>query len=1145
MKNREIYAKDPLSFELLNNGVSRVAEIGSDQEQLKTLRFELENFVCDGEYARGLDRILTAYLDGLSKPEQQAAWVSGFFGSGKSHLVKMLRYLWEDFKFADGASARSIVNLPQEIQDLLIELTNRSRRYGGTVAIAGTLGAGHVDNVRLAFMQLVFRAVALPENYAASSFALWLREKGLWESVESFLLERKLNPAREVRNFYVSTELAEALAQADPSYGSPQNAQEAVRSQFPAQMVPTVDDVLQCLRTIFAKDGELPSTLLVVDEVQQFIGDKIQRAMDVQEIVEHCCKDMDSRVLFVGTGQSSLTGTASLSRLQARFAVTVSLSDTDVENVIRKTVLAKKPERTSDVMAVMTANEGEICRHLDNTRLAATPDDKSSYVPDYPLLPVRRRFWERVLRNVDVSGTKAQLRTQLKIVFDAARETAERPLGVVVPADFMYDQIATDLLNTGMLQREYHEIILGYRDMTPEGELKSRLCALMLLISKLPRSGGADDLVRARSDTLADLMVEDLKVDGPRLRQQIPGLLEHLVNDGRVMLIEDEYCLQTREGAAWTHEFNSKRAHIGNDEARLNAAREEHIAQALTRAFQGFSISHGSSREPRQLEFTLSNTRPAPSTTRIMLWIRHGWSEDEKTVIADARAAGTSSPVLFGFLPRVAHDELRQNLAAMSAAQETLDMKGTPNGTEAEQAAESIRTQLRVAETRVQEHVGQILSGAKVFLGGGNQVDGLELRDRAQSGAESALQRLFPQFGDADHSSWPQVLSHAKGGHLGALESIGYRGETVRHPVCKQIYDFVGSGKKGREVREHFKNAPFGWPQDAIDASLVILGVSGNLRAEINGQGVDPKTLNQTQISNAKLKQDIPPLAASQRLDLKALFQKLGVTTESGKESAAAAGFLAALMNLAQGAGGDAPLPEPPSAQKIRDLQSLSGNAQLLAIHKSRQDLEEAISDWTKLRDTAVRRLPVWKRCQDLLHFAQGLAGIDELTTSIAAIETSRGLLSDPDPAPPLAKKVSQVLRDALNENQKKLASVFDSELKKLQSNLMWKKLTSDQQTELINTCGLQKPPGINVASEDGVLKTLREKPLADRQTLLDALPVRFQRALVDAAKLLEPRATKIALPAATIKTEEELEKWIDSVRAQVKKKLKDGPVIL
>jgi hypothetical protein len=54
MINRELYFRDPTTLELLNNGVSKVSEIGQDESQIKTLRFELETFVCDGEYARGL-----------------------------------------------------------------------------------------------------------------------------------------------------------------------------------------------------------------------------------------------------------------------------------------------------------------------------------------------------------------------------------------------------------------------------------------------------------------------------------------------------------------------------------------------------------------------------------------------------------------------------------------------------------------------------------------------------------------------------------------------------------------------------------------------------------------------------------------------------------------------------------------------------------------------------------------------------------------------------------------------------------------------------------------------------------------------------------------------------------------------------------
>ncbi|MBI3303672.1 MAG: hypothetical protein HYZ72_16530, partial [Deltaproteobacteria bacterium] len=90
MNIREVYEKDPDQNKLLNQGVAKVTT-GLSPAELQTLRFELTNFVCDGQYAEGLSRILTTYLTNLNQTEQPGVWVSGFYGSGKSHLVKVLQ----------------------------------------------------------------------------------------------------------------------------------------------------------------------------------------------------------------------------------------------------------------------------------------------------------------------------------------------------------------------------------------------------------------------------------------------------------------------------------------------------------------------------------------------------------------------------------------------------------------------------------------------------------------------------------------------------------------------------------------------------------------------------------------------------------------------------------------------------------------------------------------------------------------------------------------------------------------------------------------------------------------------------------------------------------------------------------------------
>ena len=1145
MINRDVYFRDPTGIELLNNGVSKVAEIGTDARLIKTLRFELETFVCDGEYARGLERILKAYLDGLGREEQKAVWVSGFFGSGKSHLVKVLRYLWEDFKFADGATARSLVKLPSEIADLFKELSNRSKPFGGLRAAAGTLGAGSMDNVRLAFVQLVLRAAGLPEDLSQAKFMLWLRSSGLEAKVEKALKQGKCTLAEEVGNMNYSVVLAEALVSADAKYGTVQNAQEAIRAGFPDITSPTMAQAFDFIGQVFGQEGQLPCTLLVVDEVQQFIGEKIQRAMDVQEIAEHCCTKLNQRLLLVGTGQSALKSTPSLQRLQARFAVRVQLSDADVEGVIRKTVLHKKPEHEAAIKKCMGDNHGEIARQLQDTRLAANHEDEAFFVADYPLLPTRRRFWEKVLRNTDHSGTKAQLRSQLQIVFEAAKQTAADSLGTVVPGDFIYDQISTDLINSGELEREYDEIIRKQRDNTKEGNLRSSLCALIFLIGKLPRTPGADDGVRATAEALVDLLVSDLQQDRPKLEQQVPKLLTKMVDAGQLMAVESEYRLQTRESARWTHDFNRRRTSVLNDDGRLNSKRSDLLRDGLKQALKPVSLQQGSSKQPRKLSFELSSSRPASSSDEVALWVRDGWSDDERTALNDARAAGMNSPLLFSYLPRLHHEELRQSIAAEIAAQETLDAHGAASTPESIEARKAVETHLEVARHRTKEFLGQIIGGAKVFLGGGQEANGIELADKVQDSASSALDRLFPQFSEADHANWGQVVTRARAGDVGALAQVGYPGDVTKHPVCRRVLDLIGAGKKGKDIREHFKGAPCGWPQDAIDGALFVMLVAGNLRATNNGQPVQAQTLPQNQVGVAHFYVDQPPLNVQQRLDLKALFQKAGVTTQNGKESEAAAQFLQKLLSMADSAGGEAPRPEVPDRQSGRDLQMLSGNAQLLKIHEQKDALAADLAAWKKRADAIAKRWPAWERLIQLQTFGDGLPEAGACAQSTAAIITGRTLLADPDPVPELTKQLTTALRTTLGTLQENLAAAFATGHERLTASQVWGRLTDEQRAALTAACHLTPPAKAPIGTDDEILDALRARTLTDRRNLVDAVPQRFTRALDEASQLLEPKAVRVILPSATIKDTAELDQWLAEVREEVAGKLKDGPVIL
>ncbi len=85
MKIHETLARDPRLHALANSGQARITS-DTDERAVAELRAELETFVCDGQYGNAIERILKSYLNNLDRPKQDAAWVSGFFGSGKSHL---------------------------------------------------------------------------------------------------------------------------------------------------------------------------------------------------------------------------------------------------------------------------------------------------------------------------------------------------------------------------------------------------------------------------------------------------------------------------------------------------------------------------------------------------------------------------------------------------------------------------------------------------------------------------------------------------------------------------------------------------------------------------------------------------------------------------------------------------------------------------------------------------------------------------------------------------------------------------------------------------------------------------------------------------------------------------------------------------
>lgn len=880
--NRELFHRDPTETKIPNDGVAKVVRPETEQ-QWDVLRWELRSFVCDGQYARGLERMLDSFLTNISQAQQPAVWVSGFYGSGKSHLVRVLEHLWRDVELPGGERARDLVTLPDDVRDHLTELSTAGRRLGGTWSAAGTLAAGKSDAVRLAFLSVLFEGAGLPEEYARARFTIWAQENGYLDAVRATVEEAGRTLEKEIHDLYVSPVIAKALLDADPSLGcSVKDVRDLLRTQFPPttrdipddEMFDVVDDVL---RLQSSSNGKLPLTLVVLDEMQQYIGDNNEKALAVQNIVEGCSARFQSQVLFVATGQSALTATPTLQKLTDRFAVQVALSDKDVETVVRQVVLRKKPEHVPTLKATLDSLSGEIDKHLGGTQLAPRAADKPDLVPDYPLIPTRRRFWELALRAIDRAGKAGVLRTQLRIVHEAAGSVADAPVGHVVGGDFLYEEQSPGMLQSGVLLKEIDELIRSLRTDGADGELKSRICALTFLISQIPsRTISGETGLRATAPFLADLLVEDLANDGARLRKRVPELLDELVSDGRLMRIDDEYRLQTEEGAEWEKDYRSRLAAIRDDATRMNQLRSERLVAAVDAALSGLKLSHGASKTPRRIVTHWGQDEPRPSEGDVPVWVQDEWAVTESSVRKSAAQAGDESPTVFVLLPKLEADQIKEYLASFAAAEDTL-RRPTPQTDEGKAAQRAMKTRLATDDERLTALFQEVVGRARIFMGGVGELTTSSSRAGVEAAAEKALIRLFPKFAPADNASWGKVVAQARDGAPDALEAIGHHGEPTTNAVCKEILAAItAGGSKGADLHKRFSAPPFGWPKDAVNGAVLTLLAAGNIRAALDGKDLlGPKELPQTQIGKATFYKEDEPPTVGQRLAVKGLLSTL------------------------------------------------------------------------------------------------------------------------------------------------------------------------------------------------------------------------------------------------------------------------------
>ena len=1142
MKNKELFTLNPEQINLRNEGVAKIRAI-NEHEDLSIAEYELKTFVCEGEYHDGLKKILNNYLQSYDSVEQPAFWVSGFYGSGKSHLVKMAGYLWSNFEFPGGKTARSIKPLPQDIHDLLVEL-DRKQHIQGRLSIAGTLRDFPSKDIWYSFLQIFLNSLNLPQQYHHFKFYHWLNKEEIYDEVQAILENSGKNLRKEIERVFVSTSLAKAVLEVKPEMAENEaKLLELFRAQFARKDTigreEFVNTIKEEILPLFFGD-KIPCTIIILDEVQQFIGHDGNLATDVQFLAEDLCSRFDGKFLLVGTGQNALTDTPILQKLLARFRVPIQLTNTDIQTVIRKTILDKKPSSIAPLREKLEQSMGEVSRNLEGTVFGYITEDKKTLVADYPLLPSTRKFWYKVLQVVDVAGTSGQLRNQLRLIDDSLKAIAEKEVGCVVPADFIFTQNRSDLIQSGLLLNDTSNLIQGKKAKGGDEEIKGRILSTVFLLDQIISSNHEAGL-KSNETTIADLLIDNLNDHSAPFRNRIKDLILQLVDEKVLMPINDEFKLQTKIGAEWEQEFTKQYIKLNSSgDDKIQTLRRERIVAHFKAKSSGIIITQGASRMVRDFDLWDKDTMPN-TDHKLNLWIRDGWFENETTVLDEIRATGSNTPLAYAFVKKFRDADLRSEIIKFLAAELTVNAMGLPSTPEGEQAKKSMETRQMQAKAAIQDLIEKICNESVVYLAGGARVLSGNLKESIQEALNSIADRQFPDFrGKADFPNWGQALTKALAGNPDALSAINYSGDVDKHPIAGEILRYMGNrSKTGKDIRNQFMKAPYGWPQDAIDTMLIMLK---NLQ-HISTSEIDLKV---AKISQATFKKEIHVLGAKDKIAIRKLFQDAGITCPPNHELFPYSNeYLNRLKRLAEQISGDAPRYEPINIDFIKEIENKEGNERLLDILQQKEELRSIFNDWNAKSKLVNEREPLWILLKELTNHAPDDSEFESYKAETYAIRDNRLILQEPDPIQPTLANITDRLLTRLNERRMQYNALYDEYMGALQANEYFTKLTPEQKHAILLKHQLLSKPDIKELDANGLLNVLNKASLSTWETRIAALPGQFQSALEDAVLLSAPQAITYSLPKKTLTSQSEIERYVTELKTELEALLKKSSSII
>lgn len=825
----------------IDRNINGVIKVGQDDEN--SIIQELSEYIITKELRRHFNTFLNNYERSLEQPTDKiGVWISGFFGSGKSHFLKILSYLLSN-KTVGGKKA--VEYFADKIDDpmMFAQLENCVKVPTDTILFNIDIKGGE-DKNRTSIMRTFARVFYehqgfYGQNLKTVQFEKFITKMGKAEKFKERFARIYGDTWENARSefFFLEDEMVAAMCE---SLGM---SETAARNWFnnDNDVELSIESLVKDIKEYIDSKGKDYRLLFMVDEVGQYIGSDSDLMLNLQSLVEEIGTKCGGRVWVMVTSQEAIDSIIKIngddfSKIQGRFNTRLSLSSSSVDEIIKKRLLVKN-EAGERLIRAMYEKNAQAIKNLISFDKNTTISDMKGYsgedefAESYPFVPYQFRLMQNVLSQVRKHGNTGKHesegeRSMLAGFQEAAQAIEDRDEYALVPFYLFYNTMHS------FLNSSIKRVIDRCEDAANKNNGIEPYDVNILKLLYLIRY--VED-VKANVENICVLMADDIRTDKVSARQDIQNSLDRLVSQNYVSRAGNTYTFLTDDEQDIAREIRNTPV----DSADITKAISDIIFGKL---FVSKKFKYGKYDFPfdQRIDETVIGQPMGAIALHFITVASENYSPDD---YGFKMMSGNRNEVLV-----VLSDSQPYFKELENAMQIRRYVKGR-NVTQLPEMIQNIirgrQQQASAHEKRAAELIEAAISEGRIYVAGERiTLKTASVKDRIERAMSMLVENVYTGLGligknfdgDAD------ILKILSGDGQTSIEGVG----SPNSEAAKEIMQHLDNQKKRGlptsmgDIQRRYSAMPYGWREVDIAAVVAELIASQKLTLKYSGAVIQP-----------------------------------------------------------------------------------------------------------------------------------------------------------------------------------------------------------------------------------------------------------------------------------------------------------------